>query len=86
MTLTPPPLPPLDVGTAQRIALVAVKPGAHTLVGPRVLAALLHRITELELTEALLRRELGAYQARALEDARLRAHAMYVGKWGGAGR
>jgi hypothetical protein len=42
-----------------------------------VLTALLARIAELELSRALLRRELDALDARALEDARLRAHAMW---------
>ncbi len=81
-----PTLAPLDHVTAERIAAVALKPGARTLVGPRVLAALLDRITELELARALLRVELDRLTSRAQEDARLRAHAMFVQRQGGAGR
>lgn len=72
------PLPPLDGATAERIARVAVRPGARTLIGPRVVAGLLARITELVAERTLLRRELDALQSAALEQARLRAHAMWA--------
>lgn len=81
-----PELAPMDIDTAQRIAVMAVKPGGRTLVGPRVLTALLNRITELTLERAVMRRELDALAMRALEDARLRAHAMFVQQRGGADR
>ena len=82
MVTRSPTLAPLDHVTAERIAAVALKPGCRTLVGPRVLSALLDRITELELARALLRAELDRLAARALEDARLRAHAMFVQRQG----
>jgi hypothetical protein len=85
MTNRSPDAPPLDIDTAQRIAVMAIKPGARTLVGPGVLVALLRRITELELTEVLLRRELDQLHAHALEKARLRAHAMWTEQKTGGG-
>jgi len=80
-----PDAPPLDHVTAQRVAAVALKPGARTLVGPRVLAALLRRIFELETERMILRRELDQLRALAMEQARLRAHALVVRR-GGAQR
>lgn len=80
-----PALAPMDHEAAERIALAALRPGARMLVGPRVLMALLNRITELGLAEAMLRVELDRREARELEDARLRAHAMWS-QQGGADR
>jgi hypothetical protein len=76
----------MDHVIAERIAVMATRPGARTLVGPRVLAALLRRITELEIERALLRRELDQHQTREQEAARLRAHAMFAQWRGGAQR
>jgi hypothetical protein len=81
------PAPPLDHVTAERIAAMAVRPGGcRTLVGPRVLAALLRRIFDLEAERMILRRELDQLRAHAMEQARLRAHAMFVRRQGGVQR
>ncbi len=77
MTSSSPGLAPMDHEDAERIARVAIEHGG-SWDGARVLEALLARITELELSRALLRRELDALDSRAREDARLRAHAMWA--------
>jgi hypothetical protein len=78
MTSSTPALAPMDHVTAERIASLALRWPVPTVVGPRVLAALLVRITALELERAQLRRELDSLAARAQEEARLRAHKMWA--------
>mgnify|MGYP001612341345 CR=1 FL=1 len=75
MTSSSPGLAPMDHEDAERVARVAIDHGGQW-VGPRVLEALRTRIVELEIERGLLRRELDGLAARALEDARLRAHAL----------
>lgn len=84
--MTSPAVVPLDPADAERIAVIALRPGARTVVGPRVLAGLLARIAELTTERALLRRELDQLHSYALEDARLRAHKMWAEQRGGAVR
>jgi hypothetical protein len=80
MTTTAPTLTPLGHEEAERIARAAVMPGCRTMVGARVVAALLDHIEQLAAERATLRAELDRREALELEQARLRAHAMAV-KW-----
>lgn len=68
ITTAPEPLPwPL----AEKVARAALRPGPGVIVGPRVLAGLLAHVDELQS-------RLDRYEARDIEAARLRAHALRV--------
>jgi hypothetical protein len=80
--MTTPTVVPMDHDTAERIATMACKPGARTMVGPGVLAGLLDRIHVQDAELQMLRRALDRYRVHELEAARLRAHALMVQQTG----
>lgn len=84
--MTTPTVVPMDHDTAEKIATMACKPGARTMVGPGVLAGLLDRIHVLDAELQMLRRELDRRQAYDLEMARRQAHALTVRLQTGADR
>lgn len=78
--------------TARRLADLARRHGGHMAVGPRVLDALVAEldarqaaIYDLVTQRARLRADVDKREARDLEAARLRAHALHVAtRTGGA--